>query len=116
MCAPASSLLQGDACISCGAQVHYSPLTWDMLPLVEFELEEGLGEEEAQVSPSPMLRAALLLLQGGFMVPTDGVTSSCAPSSVFLCAIVPCAGTHRGRDRRHVSPCWQVGDMRLAML
>ena len=35
--------------MGCGAQFHYSPLKRDALPLVEFELEEGLGEEEAQV-------------------------------------------------------------------
>lgn len=36
--------------MGCGASFHRSPITWDILPLVEFELEEGIGEEEALVS------------------------------------------------------------------
>ncbi|GBF97536.1 hypothetical protein Rsub_10459 [Raphidocelis subcapitata] len=38
---------QEDACASCGAAFHYSPLTWQPLPLVEFEVEAGIGDDEA---------------------------------------------------------------------
>jgi hypothetical protein len=40
---------QGDACVACGAPFQRSLLTWEVLPAVEFELEEGIGEEEALV-------------------------------------------------------------------
>jgi hypothetical protein len=36
--------------VACGASFQYSPLTWDVLPLVEFELEGGISDDEAQVS------------------------------------------------------------------
>ncbi|KAI8463130.1 MAG: intraflagellar transport protein [Monoraphidium minutum] len=38
----------GDGCVGCGAAFHFSPLTWEALPLVEFELEPGLGDDEAE--------------------------------------------------------------------
>ena len=38
---------QGDACSSCGAAVQRSFATFDPLPLVEFELAEGISDEEA---------------------------------------------------------------------
>lgn len=41
-------LVQGaSCCVSCGAQVLVSPLTWEVLPLVAFELEPGISEGEA---------------------------------------------------------------------
>lgn len=41
---------QGDACASCGCAFEVCPLTWDILPLVRFELEPGIGVDEALVS------------------------------------------------------------------
>jgi hypothetical protein len=46
---PAPAPPQGDACVACGAAFQRSPLTWEVLPAVEFELEEGIGEAEALV-------------------------------------------------------------------
>ncbi len=38
---------QADACTACGAALIRSPLTWEVLPVVAFELEPGISEEEA---------------------------------------------------------------------
>jgi intraflagellar transport protein 122 len=40
-------LPQGDYCISCGAPFLRSFVTFEHLPLVEFELEQDIGDEEA---------------------------------------------------------------------
>nr|CAG4716983.1 unnamed protein product [Naegleria fowleri] len=36
-----------DSCMNCGHQFQRSPLSYHILPLVEFELEDGIEEEEA---------------------------------------------------------------------
>ena len=41
--------LQGDFCTNCGAPFLRSFITFDVLPLVEFELEPGITDTEAQV-------------------------------------------------------------------
>lgn len=46
---PAGSGGGGGACGGCGAAFVVSPLTWEVLPAVEFELEEGITEAEALV-------------------------------------------------------------------
>lgn len=38
---------QGDVCINCGATFIRSFVTFDHLPLVEFELEGGISDSEA---------------------------------------------------------------------
>lgn len=39
---------QGDVCPACGAQIQRCFATFVPLPLVEFELEAGISEEQAQ--------------------------------------------------------------------
>ncbi|MEW5316653.1 MAG: hypothetical protein WDW38_008010 [Sanguina aurantia] len=48
-CSTSNPLLntQGDFCINCGAPFIRSFVTFEQLPLVEFELEPGVGDEEA---------------------------------------------------------------------
>lgn len=44
--------VQGDFCTSCGAPFLRSFITFEVLPLVEFELEPGISDAEALVRPS----------------------------------------------------------------
>ena len=48
-CGTTNALLnpQGDFCFNCGNAFHRSFLTFDHLPLVEFELEDGISDTEA---------------------------------------------------------------------
>uniref|UniRef100_A0A061R9P9 Intraflagellar transport protein 122 n=1 Tax=Tetraselmis sp. GSL018 TaxID=582737 RepID=A0A061R9P9_9CHLO len=48
-CGTTNALLnpQGDFCFNCGSAFHRSFLTFEHLPLVEFELEDGIGDAEA---------------------------------------------------------------------
>ncbi|GAB5355532.1 hypothetical protein AAMO2058_000213600 [Amorphochlora amoebiformis] len=48
-CGSANPLLsdRGSLCVVCGHRFTYSFLSFEILPLVEFQLEKGLGDEEA---------------------------------------------------------------------
>ncbi len=39
---------QGDYCVNCGSPFIRSFVTFEALPLVEFELEAGISEQEAE--------------------------------------------------------------------
>jgi hypothetical protein len=41
-------ILQGNYCVNCGAPFLHSFVTFEALPLVEFELEPGISDAEAQ--------------------------------------------------------------------
>lgn len=47
-CGTSNSLLRqkGDVCVTCGAEFVRSMLTYEQLPLVEFKLEGGIGEDQ----------------------------------------------------------------------
>lgn len=47
---------QGDFCTNCGAPFLRSFITFEVLPLVEFELEPGISDPEALVSLHCCLR------------------------------------------------------------
>ena len=53
---------QGDACTSCGADFMYSFATFDRMPLVRFELAQGISDQEAAkllAQPPPCLQVVL---------------------------------------------------------
>ena len=59
----------GALCVGCGAAIVVSPATWEPLPVVEFELEDGIGDAEAWAlvgeGISDDLIAALAAARGG---------------------------------------------------
>lgn len=51
--------VQGDACSSCGALAQRSFVTFEQLPLVRFQLAEGISDAEAaRLLAEPPTRAA----------------------------------------------------------
>ena len=39
--------LRGNQCINCGQPFVHSSVSFEILPLVEFQLEEGISDQEA---------------------------------------------------------------------